>query len=178
MNIYLAWTGTILYWISWPIGIGIFYLFVAAVVALPFRALVKLEVRVNETFSVRCMSLIICFVASVQLYRRCGTDRPTWRTGSILHLQHLPSTSPSRLDARASQRTDFQAVPPGESTTKGKITAYHAITRQHHHQPHQRLQQRSWPGWPSQPARPDNYGRNGLRLLIEIMLSPSAAASA
>jgi hypothetical protein len=71
MNIYLAWTGTILYWISWPIGIALFYLFVAviavlkliywptafvlqpvvhllrfitAVLALPFRALVKLEV--------------------------------------------------------------------------------------------------------------------------------------
>jgi hypothetical protein len=77
MNIYLAWTGTILYWISWPIGIVLFYLFVAvvailkliywpiafilqpvvhllrfitAVLALPFRALVKLEVRASGTF--------------------------------------------------------------------------------------------------------------------------------
>ena len=74
MNIYLAWTGTILYWIGWPIGIVLFYVFVAvvailkliywpiafilqpvvhllrfitAVLALPFRALVKLEVRAN-----------------------------------------------------------------------------------------------------------------------------------
>jgi hypothetical protein len=75
MNIYLAWTGTILYWISWPIGIILFYIFVtvvailkliywpiafvlqpvvyllhfiAACLALPFRALVKLEVRANH----------------------------------------------------------------------------------------------------------------------------------
>jgi hypothetical protein len=72
MNIYLAWTGTILWWICWPIGILLYYLFVAVVailkliywpiafilqpvvyllrfiaacLALPFRALVKLEVR-------------------------------------------------------------------------------------------------------------------------------------
>ncbi|KAM0705370.1 hypothetical protein Q7P35_008160 [Cladosporium inversicolor] len=74
MNIYFAWTGTILYWISWPIGIALFYLFVAvvailkliywpiafilrpvvhllrfiaAVLAQPFRALVKLEPLYN-----------------------------------------------------------------------------------------------------------------------------------
>jgi hypothetical protein len=72
MNIYLAWVGTILWWICWPIGILLYYLFVAvvailkliywpiafilqpvvyllrfiaAILALPFRALVKLEVR-------------------------------------------------------------------------------------------------------------------------------------
>jgi hypothetical protein len=72
MNIYLAWIGTILWWICWPIGILLYYLFVAvvailkliywpiafilqpvvyllrfiaAILALPFRALVKLEVR-------------------------------------------------------------------------------------------------------------------------------------
>ena len=71
MNIYLAWTGTILWWICWPIGIVVYYLFVAVItalkvlywpiafilqpvvylfrfiaacLALPFRALVKLEV--------------------------------------------------------------------------------------------------------------------------------------
>lgn len=83
MNIYLAWTGTILYWISWPIGIVLFYLFVAvvailkliywpiafvlqpvvhllrfitAVLALPFQALVKLEVRANRTFCLMYIS--------------------------------------------------------------------------------------------------------------------------
>jgi hypothetical protein len=72
MNTYLAWTGTILWWICWPIGILIYYVaitiiailkliywpiafilqpvvyllrFIAAILALPFRALVKLEVR-------------------------------------------------------------------------------------------------------------------------------------
>jgi hypothetical protein len=76
--------------------------FITAILALPFRALVKLEVRVTKTFFVRYMSLIAYRVASVQLYWCCGTDRSPWRTGSILHLQHLPSTSPSRLNARAS----------------------------------------------------------------------------
>ena len=88
MNIYLAWTGTILYWISWPIGIVLFYLFVtvvailkliywpiafilqpvvyllhfiAACLALPFRALVKLEVRQCEALHIWYMSLIIYF---------------------------------------------------------------------------------------------------------------------
>jgi hypothetical protein len=72
MNTYLAWTGTILWWICCPIGILIYYVaitiiailkliywpiafilqpvvyllrFIAAILALPFRALVKLEVR-------------------------------------------------------------------------------------------------------------------------------------
>lgn len=96
MNLYLAWTGTILYWISWPIGIALFYLFVAvvavlkliywpiafvlqpvvhllrfiaAVLALPFRALVKLEVRATQTsrrFHVsNCVSRSLCTIISV-----------------------------------------------------------------------------------------------------------------
>lgn len=71
MNIYLAWTLTVLWWICWPVGITLYYLaitvltllkllywpvafvlqpvvyflrFIAACLALPFRALVKLEV--------------------------------------------------------------------------------------------------------------------------------------
>lgn len=168
MNIYLAWTGTILYWISWPIGIVLFYLFVtvvailkliywpiafvlqpvvyllrfiAACLALPFRALVKLEVsRRSVVYSMHVSDCL--FLASVQLHRRCGTTRPDRWTGHILHLQHPPSDSSSRFDARTSQRTHFQAVPPGESTAESKITApYHAITRQCHHQPHQWLRQ-------------------------------------
>ena len=97
MNIYLAWTGTILYWISWPIGIVLFYIFVAvvailkliywpiafilqpvahllrfitAVLALPFRALVKLEVRANWNYVCRlkisnCLSHSLCITTSV-----------------------------------------------------------------------------------------------------------------
>lgn len=73
MHIALEWLGAILYWLCWPVGILIYYLFTAvfailkllywpiafllqpfvyfgrfvlAVLALPFRALVKLEVSV------------------------------------------------------------------------------------------------------------------------------------
>lgn len=95
MNIYLAWTGTILYWISWPIAIALFYLFVAvvavlkliywpiafvlqpvvhllrfiaAVLALPFRALVKLEVsELNPVCLVHisdCLFFSLCTIIS------------------------------------------------------------------------------------------------------------------
>jgi hypothetical protein len=84
MNIYLAWTGTILWWICWPIGILLYYLFVAvvailkliywpiafilqpvvyllrfiaAILALPFRALVKLEVRDTSLVHPFCIGL-------------------------------------------------------------------------------------------------------------------------
>jgi len=134
MNIYLAWTGTILYWISWPIGIVLFYLFaavlallkltyypiafilspvvyllrfIAACLALPFRALVKLEVS-GPSFIYSMVRVTNClFSAPVQLYRRCGTNRPARWIGTILHLQHLPSPPSSRLNARPCQRTDF-----------------------------------------------------------------------
>lgn len=112
MNVYLAWTGTILWWICWPVGIVLYYLFIAVVailkliywpiafilqpvvylfrfigacLALPFRALVKLEVsRLNLLRLVTY--LITHFLASVQLHRRRSARGPPWWAGSVLYL--------------------------------------------------------------------------------------------
>ena len=94
MNIYLAWTGTILYWISWPIGIVLFYLFaavlallkltyypiafilspvvyllrfIAACLALPFRALVKLEVS-GPSFIYSMVRVTNCLIQPLYNY--------------------------------------------------------------------------------------------------------------
>lgn len=117
MNKYLAGTLTVLFWIAWPIYIIIYYLaiaifailkilywpiafilqpvvylfrFIAACLALPFRALVKLEVS-DLNVDICIVSYLIIFTpASVQLPGSCGTGRPARWTGTLLHLQHLP----------------------------------------------------------------------------------------
>lgn len=170
MNIYLAWTGTILYWIVWPVGITLYYLFIAVVavlkliyypiafilqpvvyllrfivacLALPFRALVKLEVCVSKHWHLAHISNCSS-TATVRLCGRGCTCRPPWWTCIILHLQHLPSPPSSRLGARACQGAHLQAISPGEGSAKGKVAPFYATSKQCHHQPHQRLQQRSW----------------------------------
>jgi hypothetical protein len=204
MNIYLVWTGTILYWIVWPVGIALYYLFVtvvailkliywpiafvlqpvvylvrfiAACLALPFRALVKLEVS-NSSHELMVHTSDCSSTASVQLCGRCGTSRPPRRTRFVLHLQHLPSPPPSRRNARAHQRANFQTIPPRESSAKGKVASYHATTRQCRHRFHQWLQQYSRQRWPSQLARHNYNGRNGFGLLSLLMSSKQAASSA
>lgn len=151
MNKYLAGTLTVLFWIAWPIYIVLYYLaitifailkvlywpiafvlqpvvyllrFIAACLALPFRALVKLEV--NNLISNIC--IISCLTlsppASLQLPRSCSTSRPARRTGTLLHIQDLPPPPPARLRRPASQgATHRQTIPRGESSLQSKIRA-------------------------------------------------------
>jgi hypothetical protein len=116
MNTYLAWTGTILYCICWPIGSLLYYLsitivailkliywpiafllqpvvyllrFIVAILALPFRALVKLEVSDFSSLSMQSIHVSDRFrviTAFVQLYRSRRARRPARRPSAVLYL--------------------------------------------------------------------------------------------
>ena len=149
MNKYLAGTLTVLFWIVWPIYIVLYYLavtmfailkvlywpiafvlqpvvyllrFIAACLALPFRALVKLEVSDFHLNICTESFLILSTPASVQLPWSCSTRGPARWTGTLLHLQHLSPPPSTRLRSSASQGTTHrQTIPGGESSLQGKI---------------------------------------------------------
>jgi hypothetical protein len=155
MNKYLAGTLTVLFWIGWPIYIVLYYIsitifailkvlywpiafvlqpvvyllrFIAACLALPFRALVKLEVSDLDSNTCTRSGLIIYTPASVQLPGSCGTGRPARWTGTLLHLQHLPPPPSPRFRSSASQGTTHcQTIPRRESSPQGKTIAAPSI---------------------------------------------------
>ena len=197
-NKYLAGTLTVLFWVCWPIYIILYYIsitiltilkllywpiafvlqpvvyllrFITACLALPFRALVKLEVngpKVN--FFVCAMPYLTMYTpASVQLLGSCGTGRPARWTGTFLHLQHFPPPLEARLGGSAPKGTHCQTVPSREISPQGKIRATSPLAaesqqwdgRQSPQRPRQCFRQ----GWQPQSPRSDHHGGNGLRLL-------------
>ena len=197
-NKYLAGTLTVLFWLFCPIYIVLYYLaiavftilkllywpiafvlqpvvyllrFVAACLALPFRALVKLEVCRLDVNTDQCtMSCLILYTpAFVQLPRSCGTCRPARWTGTVLHLQHLSPPSETRFRSSASQRAYCQTIPSGESSPQGKVRSTSPIAAEQ--QQRHGCQSFQWPrqclrqGRQPQSPRSDHHGGNGLRLL-------------
>jgi hypothetical protein len=150
MNKYLAGTLTVLFWIGWPIYIVLYYIaitilailkviywpiafvlqpvvyllrFIAACLALPFRALVKLEVRSLNGNICTNSYLTLSTPASVQLPRSCSTGRRARRPGTLLHIQDLPPPPPARFRTPASPGTHCQTIPARKGSIQCQIRA-------------------------------------------------------
>lgn len=165
MNIYLAWLGTILYWICYPIGILLYYLsaaviallkliywpiafilqpvvyllrFIGACLALPFRALLKLEVSdiIKKSCSfILCKYLIHVLVSVSQpLYNYVGVAALVGLLGGLaLFYIYSAFHRLLRLDSPPEpvrERT-FKEYRQEKAQQKSESAAYHA--RPPHH---------------------------------------------